>query len=409
MRRPWRRHAWLPGEASQPGFPFRWCLDAPAADWRHVVPLVEFRGWIAVPADASVDGPYLHCGERVRLRTRERLDIARVMPRERVIGFEQLVSLDPASAAQGWALELVVDGVAYTRPLPIAYSEADDQAFHARKRSKLAAVEPLLRCPRPLDDATSCLGELERSGDEELRCVVCDARYGRREHAFDLLTGELRAAAGVDPTENVSSWGYDPLADSVIADVDGLVLDNGSGCKNVYLDRVVNLEIVDYPTTDVLAVGERLPFADGAFAGALSLAVLEHVRDPFRCAREIARVVRPGGRIYVAVPFLQPYHGYPHHYFNMTLQALEQLFHDTFAIEQAGTPPYGWPIWTLSWFLNRYVDGLPPDTAARFREMTVSDLLQPPSNVLADDFVQDLEPDAVAELASVNYLIATRR
>jgi hypothetical protein len=111
----------------------------------------------------------------------------------------------------------------------------------------------------------------------------------------------------------------------------------------------------------------------------------------------------------VAVPFLQPYHGYPHHYFNMTLQAMEQLFQDSFTIEQAGTPPYGWPIWTLTWFLNRYVDGLPPETAARFREMTVSELLQPPTNVLAADYVQDLEPDAVTELASVNYLIATRR
>ena len=49
-----------------------------------------------------------------------------------------------------------------------------------------------------------------------------------------------------------------------------------------------------------------------------------------------SRVVRPGGRIYVAVAFLQPYHGYPHHYYNMTLQGLEQLFAEDFVIDAVG-------------------------------------------------------------------------
>lgn len=46
-----------------------------------------------------------------------------------------------------------------------------------------------------------------------------------------------------------------------------------------------------------------LPFADGAFDAAMSLDVLEHVPD-FRAAlREFARVLRPGGRLVLTVPF----------------------------------------------------------------------------------------------------------
>jgi hypothetical protein len=34
------------------------------------------------------------------------------------------------------------------------------------------------------------------------------------------------------------------------------------------------------------------------------------------------------------VPFLQPLHGYPHHYFNMTHMGVRSLFEDQIEIEQ---------------------------------------------------------------------------
>jgi SAM-dependent methyltransferase len=50
------------------------------------------------------------------------------------------------------------------------------------------------------------------------------------------------------------------------------------------------------------AVGERLPFTDGAFDVVFSHEVLEHVEDDRRCAAEMVRVTRGGGRIVVFVP-----------------------------------------------------------------------------------------------------------
>jgi SAM-dependent methyltransferase len=54
--------------------------------------------------------------------------------------------------------------------------------------------------------------------------------------------------------------------------------------------------------TVAAAVGEALPFADASFDVVLLHEVLEHVRDDRRTAREITRVLAPGGRAVVFVP-----------------------------------------------------------------------------------------------------------
>lgn len=46
----------------------------------------------------------------------------------------------------------------------------------------------------------------------------------------------------------------------------------------------------------------RLPFRDGAFDRAICSEVMEHVHDHPAAARELARVVRPGGTVAVTVP-----------------------------------------------------------------------------------------------------------
>jgi SAM-dependent methyltransferase len=45
-----------------------------------------------------------------------------------------------------------------------------------------------------------------------------------------------------------------------------------------------------------------LPFAEGTFSGVVALDVLEHIPDDKAAAREMARVLAPGGVLYVSVP-----------------------------------------------------------------------------------------------------------
>jgi SAM-dependent methyltransferase len=77
--------------------------------------------------------------------------------------------------------------------------------------------------------------------------------------------------------------------------VSGPILDVGAGnFAPTYRDDVINVEIVPYPTTDVIGASEYLPFADESFDLVISVAVLEHVRDPFAAARELQRVLKAG-------------------------------------------------------------------------------------------------------------------
>jgi SAM-dependent methyltransferase len=48
--------------------------------------------------------------------------------------------------------------------------------------------------------------------------------------------------------------------------------------------------------------GARLPFADGAFDLVTALDVIEHIDDDVAALGELRRVLRPGGRLLVAVP-----------------------------------------------------------------------------------------------------------
>ncbi|ROU07441.1 class I SAM-dependent methyltransferase [Lysobacter enzymogenes] len=234
------------------------------------------------------------------------------------------------------------------------------------------------------------------------------ALLGQSGHCLDCLDDALRTQFDLIPTDKVSSHDYDDRALALIAEHrDGLVLDCGAGLRNVYYRNVVNCEIVAYDSTDVLAAAERLPFVDGCFDAVLSLNVLEHVKDPFQAARELLRVLKPGGRLMCVAPFLQPLHGYPHHYYNMTRQGLENLFAP---LDERRVEIYGAmrPIWSLQWFLSVYHAGLPEDQAARFASMTVAELLAPPQSLQLDPITTALESGACSALASAHALFGRK-
>lgn len=71
--------------------------------------------------------------------------------------------------------------------------------------------------------------------------------------------------------------------------------------------KVVGLDIDDsYGMADIVSA-EFLPEPDGSYDGIVCIEAWQYVRDPVRGAFELRRVVRPGGRVLVSVPFVWEY------------------------------------------------------------------------------------------------------
>jgi SAM-dependent methyltransferase len=77
-----------------------------------------------------------------------------------------------------------------------------------------------------------------------------------------------------------------------------LLRDRGYQCVGVDLSPNLiaiaraNFSGIEFRTGDI----ERLPFPDGSFDGVLLSGVLHHLPEPSRCAAEVFRILRPGGK-----------------------------------------------------------------------------------------------------------------
>jgi SAM-dependent methyltransferase len=115
----------------------------------------------------------------------------------------------------------------------------------------------------------------------------------------------------------------------------GSVLDLGAGTSPyapLYESYFSSSTAVDVPhsphdtvAVDLFASADRLPFEDGSFDCVICTEVLEHCRDPRAVMREIARVSKEGGRVFLTTPFMVPLHEMPHDYYRFTPSALEDL------------------------------------------------------------------------------------
>lgn len=257
----------------------------------------------------------------------------------------------------------------------------------------------------------AAIDEARRKKLEKLRPHLrSDMPFREEAGRLNFLTRQMRKETRIAKTDNVSANPYDEHMVKLIETYeDGLILDCGAGRRDMYYENVVNYEIVAYDSTDVLGVGEHLPFESNTFDVVFSIAVLEHVRDPFRCAAEIARVLKKGGQLYCCIPFLQPLHGYPHHYFNATPQGARRLFEDFLHIDSVCVPQALHPVWSLYWMVKNWSEGLDAQTREAFLQMTVRELTAPPLSLLELPFASALPEAQRFELAAGTLLTASKK
>jgi SAM-dependent methyltransferase len=99
---------------------------------------------------------------------------------------------------------------------------------------------------------------------------------------------------------------------------------------------------------DLVCDIHALPFKDNCIDAIMSIAVLEHVREPAIVLKEICRVLKPGGRVFSVIPFMQPFHASPYDYQRYTLPGIEFLHRDFQKVESGVySGPVSGALWSV--------------------------------------------------------------
>lgn len=90
----------------------------------------------------------------------------------------------------------------------------------------------------------------------------------------------------------------------------------------------VGLDMSEGKGVDVVADLARTiePLREDYFGLAICCSVLEHVDKPWVFAANLTRVIRPGGLLYMSVPWVWRYHAYPDDYFRFSHRGVMKLF-----------------------------------------------------------------------------------
>lgn len=122
------------------------------------------------------------------------------------------------------------------------------------------------------------------------------------------------------------------------------------GCGSRSLKGAVRYDLFISPP-GVRGDASRLPFARASFDSVIATALLEHVPYPRRVVREVRRVLRPGGLLYVEIPFLEGFHADPDDYQRLTFRGLDILLRDFEILEREVCVG---PSSALTWVLREY-------------------------------------------------------
>lgn len=201
-------------------------------------------------------------------------------------------------------------------------------------------ITSLLVCPH-------CQHKLENAGADLLRCGNCGYEV-RMVNGIPLFTD---VPATIEPWEKVergpdkgtawrrSNWRF--LNGEVkTLSPEAIILDVGAGHgdfadifegKNYY-----SLDIVPYAEVDLVCdLGQTIPFKPGTFDAVILMNVLEHVYENRGLVQNIAKILKPGGKLIITVPFLLKVHQAPFDFSRYTPYYLSQLAQEAgFSVEK---------------------------------------------------------------------------
>lgn len=110
----------------------------------------------------------------------------------------------------------------------------------------------------------------------------------------------------------------------------GKILDVGCGVKPYKEYLIASTEYIGIDgqqkvRPDILARAQEIPFPDNYFDSVLCTEVLEHLPEPEEAIRQIKRVLKKNGYLYLTVPQEWPLHYEPDDYYRFTKYGIKYL------------------------------------------------------------------------------------
>jgi SAM-dependent methyltransferase len=88
-------------------------------------------------------------------------------------------------------------------------------------------------------------------------------------------------------------------------------------------------ESINSKLQDFLVVDELIPVNSSTYDLVISLSVLEHLESPEKSLREIFRILKPNGELFLQTNFLYPEHGGPQDFYRFTVYGLNKIVHES--------------------------------------------------------------------------------
>jgi len=171
--------------------------------------------------------------------------------------------------------------------------------------------------------------------------------------------------------QDVGRWYVTRFVESVAMRLPSgnLILDAGAGesvykklfshCDYKAIDLAVGESRWNYSNLDYVGSLHEMPIENDIFDAVLCTQVLEHLEWPRESVKEMHRVLKPGGKLYMTVPMAQNEHQTPYDFFRYTSYGLESICKHA-GFHNIQTAPFGgmWVRWAYE--LPRSMSLFPP-------------------------------------------------
>ncbi len=139
-----------------------------------------------------------------------------------------------------------------------------------------------------------------------------------------------------------------------------IALNLGSGNSD-FGDTLLNVDLLPYENVDVICDIEKMPFKDDSVDFIINIAVLEHVPNPQKVIAEIHRILKPGGKLYCFIPFMQPFHASPYDFQRFTSEGMKHQFKDFDILKLKAVGPTSGMLWVVQeWLALVFSFGIKP-------------------------------------------------